>query len=105
MTVFTLGPETDLGNSPPSIILILITDQVQRARLDLASHAPVHQRFFAAVRHPDFLRRDFGEGRGQFVPVGVVGEDQREFDPALHRALADAHPPRSHCRDRIGQAA
>ncbi len=89
----------------PLITLVLIPHQIERPRLDLTGHAPVHQRFFAAMRYPHFLGRDLRQRRGQFVPVGVVGQDQRQFDPALYRALADAHPPRSHRGDRIGQAA
>src|SRR3546814_1616252 len=71
----------------------------------LPEAAPVDQRFLAAVRHPHFGRVDLGNGRGQFGPVGVVGDDERQFDIALPRALANAHPAACHGGDRIGQAA
>ena len=90
-------------NPDPSIILILIPDQIQRARLNLAGHAPVDQRFFATVGYPDFLRRNLGQRRRQFVPVGMVGQDQRQLHAALNRALADAHPAARHRGNRIGE--
>ena len=60
--------------------------------------APVHQRVLLAVRHPDFRRAGRGDGRGQAVPVGVVGDHQRQLDAALARARAHAHPARGESR-------
>ena len=40
----------------------------------------------AAVGDPDFSRREFADGRGQLVPVGMIGNDQRQLDVALPRA-------------------
>ena len=57
------------------------------------------------MRHPHFLRRDLGKGVRQFIPIGMVAQDQRQFDAALHRALAHAHPPARHRGDRVRQAA
>ena len=79
--------------------------QRQRARLDLPRHAPVYQRFLAAVRHPHLARRQFLDGGCQFVPVGMVGHDQRQLDIALPRALPDAYSSARHRRYRVGQAA
>ena len=88
-----------------SVVLVLIADQVELARLDLAGHAPVLERFLAAVGDPDFARGQLLDRRGQLVPVGMVGDDQRQLDHALAGALAHPHPARRHRGDRIGQAA
>src|SRR3546814_325538 len=48
--------------------------------------------------------RDLADRGGKLVPIGVVGEDQRQLDFALPRALAHAHPPARHRGVRIGQA-
>ena len=46
------------------------------------------ERLFAAVGDPDFVRCDLGDGRGELVPVGVVGDDEGQFDAARLGALA-----------------
>src|SRR3546814_9584095 len=71
-------------------------DERKLPRAYLPEAAPVDQRFLAAVRHPHFGRVDLGNGRGQFGPVGVVGDDERQFDIALPRALANAHRSEEH---------
>ena len=38
------------------------------------------------------------------VPVGMIGNHQRQFDAALARARAHPHPARGERRDRIGKA-
>src|SRR5215203_7497020 len=86
-----------------SVVLILVADEVQLARLDLVEHAPVLQCFLTPVRDPDFARRKLADRAGQLVPVGMVGDDQRQLDVRLPRPLADAHPAGGHSRDRIGQ--
>ena len=65
----------------------------------------MQQRLFAAVCHPHFGGINFGDRGGQFIPIGVIGNHQRQFDAALHRALPHPHPAAGHGRDRIGQAA
>ncbi len=50
------------------------------------------QRVLAAMRYPDFAGLQLADRVGQFVPVGMVGQDQRQLDIALPGALADAHP-------------
>ena len=52
---------------------------------------------------PGLARRQFADRAGQFVPVGMVGDDQRNLDPALPRPPAHPHPARRHRRDRVGQ--
>ena len=56
------------------------------------------------MRHPDLGGRDFANGAGQFGPVAMVGDDERQFDAALLGALADEHPPGSKGCDRLGEA-
>src|SRR3546814_10063309 len=46
--------------------------------------------------------------RGQFVPIGMVRNDERQFDHVLPRALAHPHPARrqigrASCRERVCQ--
>ena len=65
----------------------------------------MHQRVLLAVRDPDLGRAGRRDGRGQAVPVGVVGDDQRQLDAALARAGAHAHPARRERGHRIGKAA
>jgi len=65
---------------------------MQRPRGDAFHLAPAHQRLLAAMRHPDFLRACLLDREGQFIPIGMVGNDQRQLDAALLGALADAHP-------------
>jgi hypothetical protein len=45
-----------------------------------------------------------GSVAAEFVPVAMVGDDQRQFHAALLGALADAHPARREGRDGIGKA-
>ena len=76
------------------VVLVLVADEVQLAGLDLVGHAPMLQRFLAAVGDPDFARREFADGRRQLVPVGMIGNDQRQLDVALPRAGGCASSPR-----------
>src|SRR3546814_10892782 len=73
------------------IVLILIADEVELPRLDLVHGAPVDQRLLAAVRDAHLPGRDFGEGSGELVPVGMVGDDQRQRDIALTGARSEEH--------------
>src|SRR5688572_25130785 len=82
-----------------SIPLILIADEVQRLRRNALQFAPAHQRLLAAVRHPDLAGARLDDGFQKLVPVGMVGDDERQLDAALFRALADAHPARSEAGD------
>ena len=66
--------------------------------------APMHQRVFLAVGDPDLAGAGGLDGRGQSVPVGMVGNHQRQFDAALAGAGAHPHPARRERRDRIGKA-
>ena len=50
------------------------------------------QRLLAPVRHPHLLAARSRSACRQLVPIGVVGQDQRQLDVLLPRALADAHP-------------
>src|SRR5690348_2406024 len=74
-------------NCARSVIFILVADKVQLAGLDLMRHAPVLQRFLAAMRDPHFGRLELANGHGELVPVGMVGDDQRELDVTLARSL------------------
>src|SRR3546814_1870059 len=65
--------------------------------------APAQQAVLAAVGDPAFLRVYLGDRRREFVPVGMVGDDQRQFDHPLPRTLAHAHPARGHRGHGIGQ--
>ena len=68
-----------------------------------ARRAPVHQRILLAVRDPDFAGAGRGDRRGEPVPVGVIGNDQRQLDAVLARPRAHAHPARRKRGDRIGK--
>ncbi len=66
-----------------------------------------HQRARASSRPwviQSFAGAEFGDGAGQFVPVGVVGEDQRQLDASLPGAGPDPHPAGGEGVDRIGEA-
>ena len=58
-TVKAEGPETRHclikgGEGSKLVVLVLIADEVELARLDLAGHAPMLERFLAAVGDPHF---------------------------------------------------
>src|SRR5690606_33871876 len=80
---------------------IFIADEVQWARRDAAKLTPAHQRFFPSVRYPNLPRSDFDDGCCQLVPVGMIGNDERQFDSALLGALTNAHPAGRESGDRI----
>ena len=63
------------GFSAALVVLILIADEIQVPCLDLVQLAPMHQRVLAAVGDPHFFRRDFEDGLGQLIPIGMVGDD------------------------------
>ncbi len=63
------------------------------------------ERLFAPVGDPDFVGGDLVEGCRQLVPIGVVGDHQRQFDPGGLGALAHPHPARGQRHHRIGQPA
>ena len=47
--------------------LVAVAEHVQRARLDAARTAPMHERVLLAVRHPHLLRPSVEDGAAQFV--------------------------------------
>ena len=99
-------PVEEFGEAVHAIIaLVLVADEVERPRGDAGKLAPAHQRLLAAMRDPDLRGAGLADRRGQLVPVGMVGDDQRQLDAALLGALADAHPARGEAGDRIGKAA
>jgi hypothetical protein len=53
-----------------------------------------NQRVFLAMRHPDFRRARRRDRRGEAIPVGMVGDHQRQLDAALARPGTQAHPAR-----------
>ena len=53
--------------------------------------------------HPDLRGRHLVDGGDQGVPVGVVGDHQRQFHPARLGPLAHRHPARRHRHHGIGQ--
>ena len=52
----------------------------------------IGQRVVAAVGDPDFGGADIFQRLVQFVPVGVVGDDEGQLHPLLFGTGADAHP-------------
>ena len=85
-------------------VLLAIADDIERPRLEPARDAPVHQRILLAVRDPDLAGAGRGDGRGEAVPIGVIGNHQRQFDAMLARPRAHPHPARRERGDRIGEA-
>ena len=85
------------------LILVAVADEVERPRGKALCLAPMHQRIFLAVGDPDLAGAGGFDGRGQAVPVGVIGNHQRQFDAALPGAGAHPHPARGERRDRIGK--
>ena len=77
---------------------------MQRPRGDALKLAPAHQCFLAPVRRPHFGCSGLVDGAGQFVPVAMIRDDQRQLHPALLGTLADAHPAGSKARHRVGKA-
>lgn len=65
----------------------------------------MHQRILAPMRNPHGLGPGGADGAGQFIPVGMIGNYQRQFDPALLGTLLDCHPAGCLTYHRIGQAA
>ena len=63
------------------------------------------KRILAAMCDPDRVRAGGGDGVGQLVPVGMVGDHQRQFHPALLGALLYCHPAGGLTDHRVGQAA
>ena len=56
------------------------------------------------VRDPDVPGADIVGRPEELVPVGVVGQDQGQLDPALSGALLHRHPPGSEADDGVGEA-
>ena len=63
------------------------------------------KRILAAMCDPDRVGAGGGDGVGQLVPVGMVGDHQRQFHPALLGALLYCHPAGGLTDHRVGQAA
>ena len=63
------------------------------------------KRILAAMCDPYGVGAGGGDGVGQLVPVGMVGDHQRQFHPALLGALFDCHPAGGLTDHRVGQAA
>ena len=74
------------------LVLVAIADDVERPRLQSLQAAPMHQRVFLPVRDPDFAGAGRLDGLAQAVPVGVIGNHQRQLHEALPRAGAHPHP-------------
>src|SRR3546814_1648268 len=72
--------EGSLGVGRTSVVIILIAHQCQGARRDLVGRAPMDERVLAAVGDPHLFGRDLADRGGKLVPIGVVGEDQRQLD-------------------------
>ena len=70
---------------------------------DAPARQVMDQRLLAAMGDPDLRRADIVDGAVELVPVGMVGDHQRQLDAALLRPLPDAHPARGHRHHRIGQ--
>ena len=86
------SPTLRLASDDGFLVLVAIADDIERPRFQSARRAPMHQRILLAVRNPDFAGAGRGDGRGQAVPVGVIGNDQRQLDAVLARPRADPHP-------------
>jgi len=65
----------------------------------------VDKRILAAMCDPYGVGAGGGDGVGQLVPVGMVGDHQRQFHAALFGALFDCHPAGGLTDHRVGQAA
>jgi hypothetical protein len=63
--------------------LIFIAHQRQRLGCITVEFGPARQRIFAAMGDPDVFRRHISDRLGQFVPVRMIGDDQRQLDAAL----------------------
>ena len=93
------------GSGAVGLVLVAIADDVERPRLQAVRHAPMHQRVLLPVRHPHLAGAGRRDGCGEPVPVGMVGDDQRQLDAALARPRPHPHPARRERGDRIGEAA
>src|SRR5262249_21241859 len=85
------------------IVLLAVTLDPQRARGKPALRTPVDEAVFLAVRYPDLSRAGRRDRRGQSVPIRVVGDHERQLDPALPRPRAHPHPSGRESPDRIGK--
>jgi hypothetical protein len=83
--------------------LIVVGNDVERLGLEALLLAVIDQRILAAVRDPNLRCARIGDGLPQLVPVGMVGDHQRQLHPTLLGPLFHAHPARSHRQHRIGQ--
>src|SRR5690606_41282924 len=66
--------------------------------------APAHQRFFPPMRDPYFGCAAVPNGSGQFVPVGMIRDDEWKFHAALPGPLANAHPAGGEAGEGVGEA-
>ena len=57
------------------------------------------------MREPHLFGVKLAECLGQFVPIRVIGDHQRQFYLPLPRARPHTHPARGKDRQRIGEAA
>ena len=57
------------------------------------------------MRDPELARSKFLHRLGEFLPIGVVGDDERELDALLARAGSDAHPAAGEGVDVVAEAA
>jgi hypothetical protein len=64
------------------LVLVVVADQAQRAAPDAALTGGVDQRFLPPMRDPDFGCGHLVERGVQLVPVGMVGDHQRQFHAA-----------------------
>ncbi len=85
------------------LVFLAVAEQPQRAAAHAAQAGGVDQRVLAAMGYPDLRRADLVDGGVQRVPVGVVGDHQRQFHPARLGPLAHRHPAGGHRHHRIGQ--
>src|SRR6478736_4353014 len=71
------------------LALVAITDEMQRLGLQARRAAPVDERLRLAMRHPDLAGLHLADRREQIVPIGVIGNDERQLDALLARPGAD----------------
>lgn len=87
------------------VLAVVIAYHIERAGVSSIQFAPVDKCLLRAMGHPDLLGTRFQNGAAKVVPVGMVGQDQRQLCPSLTRPRPNTHPPRGHRRDRITEPA
>src|SRR4029079_5068487 len=93
------------GRQMLSLVLVLASDQRERAPAPSRALDMIEERVLAPVCDPDFAGACLLDSRSKLVPIRVVGDHQWQLDPLLPPSGANPHPARGKRSERISEAA